>query len=930
MATDVIANLPDMGVNKKSEDSNELVGPKTLYPEQIGKEASERVLSAAATAVAGLDKGGSGLLQQSKPLAQSGVTVTANPINPQAEDEQRHPFIVGDVLGGAPAWVYTKAGRIIRVTPMTFTEEEAHPWSITAGGKTYTPEKKTHISTFDQAFRRIVYASNRVKYPLKRVGFEPGGKSSVENRGKGEFVRITWDEAFDILASELKRMKTTYGNSAIAMKDSGHGIAARLHTRKIDRFLTVFGGHTPLVRNTDSAEGFFWGGYHHCGFMFNPTGYLGGCLDVLEDVLQNTKLLVVWAEDALTTYEGEGNDSNVWWNWIKDLGIKIVAINVDCNELTSKLADKWIPIYPGTDAALMAAIAYQWIKDDTYDKEYVKTHSIGFDKFKEYVMGDEDGIPKTPQWAEKITGVKARITRALAKEWASKTTSISTHCMAGRGPYGSEHCRMAILLLVMQGYGKPGVTMFSTPSAPTNPDAAKWSRMVMYQYNSFPQNKVMQSVFYTQFPGGILNPPVSWYGGINGETVEPGKAPRGPPSEVSGGDWGFHTNPTQQFWKATYPTPGLSEIHMYWSGYASMIANWNGTYEWMKAFRSPKLEFICIQVPWFEGDCHFADLVLPVTTPMEQNDICGSYAGLSCTAPKWIWKNAWGNDVYAFMEKCIEPIGESKSDLEITTELARKLGFEREFSDGMTLDEMMKLVYKRDCPASKVMSLDDFKKKGYYVVKFPDMETYKRSPGLRWYHDQPEGKGLRTPSGKFEFESTNLKKFFPDDKERAPVPHYVAEGITHQESRLSKRGRKYPLLLATSHSRFGFHSRYRSATWLWETTPRWMIKAKNGVWTQAMWMNPIDAEDRHLSEGDIVKVFNDRGTVLSAVHITEFVPPGVVRQTFGANYRPAGPAAADPLMDTNGMVAAISPYKTISANCFGFAVGWFLVQVEGV
>jgi trimethylamine-N-oxide reductase (cytochrome c) len=353
------------------------------------------------------------------------VTATAGP--QVVEEEKKHPMLIGDVVGGTPVWVYTKGGRIIRITPINFTKDEAKPWSIKAGGKTFTPRPKTNMATYDQGYRRIVYSPTRVKYPLKRVGYAPGGKSSVDNRGKGEFVRITWDEAFDIMASELKRVKETYGNAAILKHDMAHNQRAWVHQRgKIDRLLDLFGGHTTMIRDPDSNEGWHWGGYNVSGIYGPPTGWMGLASDMLEDVMQNTKLLIEWGHDGLTNFEGNSTDHAEWWNWIKELGIKIVCVDSDLNEFAAKYADKWIAPLPGTDAALMAAIANVWINEGTYDKEYVQTHGSGFDKWKDYVMGAEDKVEKTPQWAEKITGIKAREIRALAREWASTTTSTRT------------------------------------------------------------------------------------------------------------------------------------------------------------------------------------------------------------------------------------------------------------------------------------------------------------------------------------------------------------------------------------------------------------------------------------------------------------------------------------------------------------------------
>ena len=141
------------------------------------------------------------------------------------------------------------------------------------------------------------------------------------------------------------------------------------------------------------------------------------------------------------------------------MGIKQIYICPDVNYAAAVHADKWIPVLPNTDAALQLAIAYQWIVEDTYDKEYLKTHAIGFEKFKDYVLGKEDGIAKTPEWATTKCGVPSRVIKALARRFARTATSIA-HGIGGpyiRGAYSTEPARLEVVLLAMQGLGKPGV-----------------------------------------------------------------------------------------------------------------------------------------------------------------------------------------------------------------------------------------------------------------------------------------------------------------------------------------------------------------------------------------------------------------------------------------------------------------------------------------
>ncbi len=163
-----------------------------------------------------------------------------------SNEEKIMTTMAGDFAGGAALFVHVKNDRIIRVRPIIFSEEEAKPWSIKIGDKVFTPPKRSNPAPWNLSIKRRVYNPQRVKYPLKRVGFEPGGKSSTENRGKGEFVRISWDEALDVVVSELKRMKKTYGNSSILTITSGHGSNGFLNSHaQIRRVLNFWGCAKP-------------------------------------------------------------------------------------------------------------------------------------------------------------------------------------------------------------------------------------------------------------------------------------------------------------------------------------------------------------------------------------------------------------------------------------------------------------------------------------------------------------------------------------------------------------------------------------------------------------------------------------------------------------------------------------------------------------
>ncbi len=279
-----------------------------------------------------------------------------------------------------------------------------------------------------------------------------------------------------------------------------------------------------------------------------------------------------------------------------------------------------------------------------------------------------------------------------------------------------------------------------------------------------------------------------------------------------------------------------------------------------------------------------------------------------------------------YMKKCIEPLGESKPEYDFYMALAQRLGVDKLFGEGRTVEDWIKLLFNNSS-AAKVLSYDDFKAKGYYVFKFPD--TWTRNPGLQWFYNKPSidtpKDGLVTPSGKIEFYSQLLAQNFPNDKERPPVPQYIAEGPTHQESLTSARAKNYPLLVDSPHPRYRFHSRWANIPWL-EELPAHYVKGKDGLTYEAVWINPVDAKIRGVVEGDIVRIFNDRGAVLAGAHVTERVMPGVVRIANGASYRPA--EAGKSYQDTAGLINLICPYNTSSANAAGMVVTAFLVQLE--
>ncbi|MBW1805854.1 MAG: molybdopterin-dependent oxidoreductase [Deltaproteobacteria bacterium] len=822
---------------------------------------------------------------------------------------------------GGPVFVHVKDGRIIRVRPMVFSEDEDRPiWTIEAKGKKFSPPNKVALAPYVLTQRARTYSENRIRYPLKRVDFDPNGDRNPETRGKSGYERISWDEALDIVADEMKRVRSTYGPEAVMSRCSSHhewgNIGYKFSTW--GRFFHLL-GFTDIFDNPDSWEGWLWGAAHTYGFYWNlgvPEQY-----DLLEDALKNTDLIIQWSNDPDATcgvYGGQ--ETAIWRLWLKELGKKQIYIDPYCNCTAVTTADKWIAHRPGTGAALALAIANVWIEENTYDKDYVSTHTLGFEEFQKYVTGEEDGVPKTPKWAEKITGVDLRTIKALAREWASKRTSVGTGTRgvwggACREAYATEWARLVVLLQAMQGLGKPGVSIWGTTIGP--PFNADFS-FPGYASNGYGMNnlakkpalnQVTQRIYRLMLPEAILNPPIHWLSeGFCGDSLE------------------------QQFKEYTYPEPGCSEVKMFYRYGGAYIGTMTETNRFVKMYQSPKLEFVVNQDCWWCTETGFADIILPACTNFERNDIgeWGNSGGYSHNS-----SNVCNRRVIVYQQKCIEPLYESKSDYQIFSELAERMGIKEDFTEGNTEEDWIeKMFYDTDLP--KHTSFDDFKKKGYFVVPIP--EDYKSTPALRWFYegrecDTPDSLNpklgtekaneLGTYSGKIEFISQSLKAHFPDDKERPPMPRYIPSWEGHT----SDLAKKYPLQLLTPHPRFSFHTHHdNKVPWLGEI-PGHRI-TKDGYEWQTIRLHPDDAEARSIKHGDIVKLFNDRGAVLGIAQVTERVMPGVVHSyESSAKYDPLEPGKAGSV-DRGGCVNLLTPSRMISKNAPGMAPNSCLVEIS--
>ena len=411
-------------------------------------------------------------------------------------------------------------------------------------------------------------------------------------------------------------------------------------------------------------------------------------------------------------------------------------------------------------------------------------------------------------------------------------------------------------------------------------------------------------------PEAILDPPVEWYGeGFCGRSLE------------------------QQFTHFKYPMDGCSEVKLWYRYGGSFIGTMSDTSKWVRMYQSPKLEFVVNQDIWYNGETRMADVILPACTNFERDDM-GEWAAIN----GYTVHASCGCDyrVVVREQKCIEPLWESKSDYEIFALIFEKMGLRDEYTDGgkTELDWVKAFFDISDLPQETTW--EEFNRKGYHIINIGD--DYKPTPGLRWFY---EGRDCDTPdlgnpkrltekraelgtfSGKIEFESVSLKQYFPDDEERPVVPRYIPSWEGHH----SELFEKYPLALLSPHPRFSFHCHYDKHTdWL-NDIPGHRIKKDGYAWWPAR-LNPEDAAERGINSYDIVRLYNDRGSVLCIAVVTPRVCPGVVHSfASSALYDPLVPGRADSV-DKGGCVSILTPSRMLSQNAPGMTPNSCLIEIE--
>ncbi len=643
-----------------------------------------------------------------------------------------------------------------------------------------------------RAYRSFVHHPDRLKYPMKRAGA----------KGEGKFERISWDEALDTIAEKLGHVKETFGNAGIFLV-SGGGYLGALHSgpRAMAKVLSMFGGFTTHYGNV-SSEGPVWAVMTQYGSVM--VGHSR------EDFL-NSRLIILWGWDPARMISG----TNTMYHLIKarEAGVKIIAVDPRYHNSAATLADQWIPIRPGTDTAMMVSMAYVMIKENLHDREFLDKYTIGFDRFKGYVMGGEDGIEKTPAWAEEITGVSSTTIEKLAREYAMTKPAALMDCQGpARSAMGEQYNRCAMTLCAMTGnVGRRGGSA----------------------------------------AGGLMGIPVGHMFRSSGIPGVKNPVEAGAPSIRGTLDLNLrlvrriHTNKIFDAILKGKAGGYPADIKLAWfvsNNFLNQLGNTNKSAGALKA-----LEFLVVSELFMTSTAKFADILLPVTSPAERNDL---------TRP-------WPSGPYfTFINKAIEPLYECKSDLEIAGELAKKLGFD----DFNTLTEeqwLRAFVEKNPETAEHIKDFEKFRREGIHRVELSEpIIAFKEQI------EDLENNPFTTPSGKIEIFSQRAADL--NNPLCPPVPKYVRSW----EDRNDPLREKYPLQFISPHPKNRVHSSLFKVGWLREVEPH------------RAWINPVDAGPREIEDGDTIYVFNDRGKLAITAWVTERIIPGVISIFQGTWYDP--------------------------------------------
>jgi anaerobic dimethyl sulfoxide reductase subunit A len=667
-----------------------------------------------------------------------------------------------------------------------------------------------------RAYLRRQYHPDRLRFPLKRAGM----------RGEGQFVRCSWEEALELAAGELQRVKAKYGNEALFVP-YGTGSYNQLngsHTAR--RLMNLFGGCLGIYNS------YSWGAIN----IATPTVY--GTLvtgNQRQDWL-NSRYIIMWGWNPAEMRDGTNSDYFV--KLARENGAKVVCIDPRHSLSAAALADEWIPILPGTDTAMMSAMAYVMLTEGLYDADFVRSHCVGWDNFQmppgaeeaesytDYLLGTRDGVPKTPDWAEAITTVPAATIARIAREYATcKPGVLYQGYGMQRRAYGEQVVRAGCVLAAISG--NVGV-------------AGGWAGGLGAQAPD-------GGPFWTLFPTGENPIKASIPVFLWSEACLRGH-------EMASADGVIGCSQLTTDIKLIYgvATNCLINQHADINRSAAILKD------------ESKVEFIVVQDNFLTPTAKFADLVLPACTQFET----------------WGVEDGWKyGDEVILQPKLVEPLEECKSDYRICADIAERLGFEDVYTEGRDEKAWVEWCLERfrETRFPDLPSLDTFMEQNLGAYSKPVTQP---AVAFTDFRRDPQKYPLKTPSGKIEIFSKTLYDMDRPDEIPA-VPKYIPEwqiSSAGKDSKLPSEGERlskiYPLHAIGHHSLARVHSTHANNDWLQEAFP------------QRIFINPVDAAARGIGDGDLVRVWNELGELVIQARLTQRILPGVVDIPQGAWWNP--------------------------------------------
>jgi len=555
-----------------------------------------------------------------------------------------------------------------------------------------------------RAYRSYLYHKDRLKYPMKRVG----------KRGEGLFERISWEEALDAIASHTKDIMDTYGPEAIYLQYATGNAGKTSEEVWMQRLLGLYGGYLNYYGTYSSA----------CTNIATPYTYGTVNTGSSREDWVNSKLIILMGFNPAATIHG--TNTAYYLKKAKVAGAKIICIDPLYSDTAIALADQWIPIRPTTDSALLDAMAYVMITENLQDQQFLDTYCWGFDEehmpagiprgnsYKSYILGTGiDPVPKTPEWAEKSTGISRKVIIDLAREYAlNKPGALIQGFGPQRHAYGEQPPRSAAALAAMTGNIGIKGGWASGCGAPCRKQYVA----------SIPRNNPCKAE-------------ISMY-------MWPLAIQKG--TDLTKNDGVRGVNKLSANIKLIFNLAGncLINQHSDTNGTAKLLADEN------------IVEFIVVSDHFLTSSGKFADILLPADNFMEREDI----------VMPWSY-----GDYVLFMNKAVDTVYECRSGYDWISDLADRLELKDEFTQGKTLEDWLGfIVDETRLENPGFPSYAEFKEKGVY-----DWDYEQPAIAFQQQIEDLIKHPFPTPTGKIEFFSARLWDLDKPDVIPA-LPKYIS------------------------------------------------------------------------------------------------------------------------------------------------------------